>query len=135
MCYCLLGSSRGLPVLVGSIRLPKEVEIPPIRRTLVQGIQRTPYNARTAAVFAEVLRIWNATPKVADTWDGLVAQSETAERCLQLMIRETKMLDYENHALRERLDQESIAINFKWPQVRSDDEIVSNSITYLDPQC
>jgi hypothetical protein len=101
----------------------------------VPSIQRVPYNARTAAVFAEVLRIWSAAPKVADTWDGLVAQSETAERCLQLVIRETKMLDYENHALRERLEQEAIAIDFKWPQVRSDDEIVSNSIAYLDPRC
>src|ERR1700733_7729801 len=104
MCYRLCGSSGDLAVLGGSIRLPKEVEIPPIRRSLVPRVQRVPYNARTASVFAEVLRIWNATPKVADTWDGLVAQSETTERCLQLVIREAKMLDYENHTLRERVE-------------------------------
>jgi hypothetical protein len=110
-----------------------EVEIPPIRRDLVLSIQRTPYNARTAAVFADVLRLWKTSPTIAETWDGLAAQAETAERCLQLVIREVKMLDYENHVLRERLDQEAIAIDFKWPQVEADDEIVSRSIAYFDP--
>ena len=99
------------------------------------NIQRVPHNARTAAVFADVLRLWNGSPKIADTWDGLVAQADIAERCLQLVIRETKRLDYENHVLRERLEQEAVAIEFKWPQVQTDGEIVSNSIAYLDPRC
>lgn len=97
----------------------------------MQGFSRVPHNARTAALFGDILRIHQAIPKVARDWDQLVAQADGTEQCLKLLIREVKMLDYENEALRERLKQESISIEFTWPRVPTDDEIVSRSIEYL----
>lgn len=94
-------------------------------------ISRVPYSARTAAVFTEVLRINRSSPKEASEWNDLVAQADGLEHCLRLLIRETKMLDYENHALRERLAQAGITLEFAWPHRESEEDLVSRSIAYL----
>lgn len=97
----------------------------------MHGISRVPYTARTAAVFTEILKISRSCPKVAMTWDELYAQADALERSLKILIHEAKMLDYENHALRERLEKEGTSINFTWPAQATEDDLVSRSIAYL----